>query len=164
MNDFCLALLCLLASAPTHADEAFVSYGVGVFHDADQWLGQMKIAEGGYRHFVFDGVYVQAKVGYWGEGSNDKERKNSAYAAVAPGMEVDLRPIELRGSYGVAIITTPDTQLGTRFPQFNGEIYIGLRDRRGDGIGIEYQHFSCASFCSPNQGRDAAALQLSLKW
>ncbi len=164
MNDFCLVLLCLLATAPAQADEAFVGYGVGMFHDADQWLGQMKIAEIGYRHFFFDGVYAQGKVGYWGEGSNDKERKSSGYAAVAVGMEIDLRPIEMRGSYGVAGITTTDSQLGARLPQFNGEVYFGVRDRFGNGLGIEYQHFSCASFCSPNQGRDAGMLQLSKKW
>lgn len=164
MNDFCLALLCLLASAPSQADEVFVGYGVGVFHDADQWVGQMKIAEAGYRHFFFDGVYGQAKVGYWGEGSNDKSRQASGYVAVGAGMEVNLQPVEFRGSYGVAGITTPDSQLGSRFPQFNGEIYFGVRDKHGVGMGVDYQHFSCASFCSPNEGRDAGILQFSKRW
>lgn len=164
MNEVCLALLCLLAVSPVHADEAFVGYGVGVFHDSDSWLGQMKLAELGYRHFLIDGIYVQGKVGYWGEGSPDKTRKSSGYGAVGLGLEVSFPTIEFRGGYGVAAITTPDTQLGAVFPQLNGEAYCGVRDKQGDGFGLDYQHFSCASFCSPNEGRDAVTLQLSIKF
>lgn len=164
MNDLCVALLCLLATTPSQADEVFAGYGVGVFHDADNYTGQMKIAEIGFRHFVFEGVYWQNKIGYWGEGSDDKTRKNSGYYMTGLGMELDLRPFEMRSGYGVGLITTPDSQLGARFPQFNGELYVGLRDKKGDGIGARYNHFSCASLCDPNHGRDAVIIELSTKW
>lgn len=164
MNDFCAALVLLLACGPTHADEAFLGYGVGVFHDASDYAGQMKVAEVGYRHFFFDGLYWQNKVGYWGEGSNDKTRKASGYLSSGLGMEVNLQPVEIRSGYGLAAITTPDSQLGSRFPQFQGELYLGVRDKKGDGIGFQYEHISCASFCSPNEGRDFVILQLSQRW
>ncbi len=164
MNAACAAILCLLAGAPAHADEAFVGYGLGVFNSADEWIGQVKVGEVGYRHFLFDGVYWQNKAGYWGEGSNDKTRRASAWVSSGVGMELDLQPFEMRSGYGLAAISHPDSQLGSRFPQFNGELYVGLRDKEGDGVGFQYEHISCASFCSPNQGRDFVILQLSQKW
>lgn len=164
MNDICLTLLLAIACSTAHADEAFVGYGVGVFHDASEYTGQMKVGEVGYRHFLVDGIYWQNKVGYWGEGSNDKTRSSSGYGSTGFGLEMDLQPLELRSGYGVAFITSPDSQLGSRFPQFNGEAYAGLRDKRGDGIGLQYEHVSCASFCTPNQGRDFLIIQMSMKW
>lgn len=163
MNDLCLAILCLIASAPAHADEGYVSYGVGVFHDADNYTGQMKVAEVGYRHFMFDGVYWQNKIGYWGEGSDDKSRLSSAYGFTSFGMEMNLHPLEIRSGYGIGGITQTDSQLGGNL-QFNGEVYFGLRDKEGDGIGAKYNHISCASLCSPNHGRDNVQIELSIKW
>lgn len=164
MNDFCTGLVLLLACSTAHADEAFLGYGVGVFNDASYYTGQMKVGEVGYRHFLIDGIYWQNKVGYWGEGSDDRTRKSSGYLSTGLGMEVNLQPMEFRSGYGLAGITTPDSQLGARLPQFQGEAYLGVRDKQGDGIGLQYEHISCASFCTPNQGRDFLIIQLSTKW
>lgn len=159
-----LILALLLLSNVALADEAFLGYGLGVFNDANEFLGQNKYGELGYRTFVWDGIYWQFKGGYWGEGSADKTRNAGFFASMGPGLELDLQPIEIRSGWGLAAISSPDSQLGSRFPQFNGELYLGLRDRKGDGIGVQYEHLSCASFCTPNQGRDFIILQLSQKW
>ena len=164
MSDLCLGLILLIACTPTHADEAFVGYGIGIFNDASYNVGQMKVGDLGYRHFLFDGVYWQNKVGYWGEGSPDLSRSSSGFISSGLGLEMDLQPFELRSGYGLAAITSPDSQLGAVFPQFNGDLYAGFRDKKGDGIGLEYNHISCASFCSPNLGRDFIMIQLSQKW
>lgn len=154
----------LLLSTPVLADEAFLGYGVGILHDADHYVGQNKYAELGYREFIYKGVYWQYKGGFWGEGSSDITRKAGFWVSSGPGFEVDVQPIEIRSGWGLAAISTPDSQLGAYFPQFNGELYLGLRDKQGDGAGVQYEHISCANFCSPNQGRDFIVLQLSLKW
>ena len=159
-----LSIFLFLISSVCLADEAFSSYGIGVFGDADYHMAQMKVGELGYRDFLFGGIYWQHKVGYWGEGSPDPSRKSSFFVSSGPGMEVDLQPIEIRSGWGLAAISNPDSQLGGRFPQFNGELYLGLRDRKGDGIGIEYEHVSSAGIVTPNHGRDAILLQLSQKW
>lgn len=159
-----LALLLLFISNLCLADEAFIGYGVGVFNDADQFLGQNKYAEIGYRDFLYKGVYWQFKGGFWGEGSSDQTRKAGFWGSMGPGMEMNLNPLELRSGYGIAAISDPDSQLGAYFPQFDGELYLGLRDKQGDGVGFQYEHISCASFCSPNHGRDFVTVQLSLKW
>lgn len=158
-----LSLLLLLSNVCL-ADEAFVGYGVGVFNDANDFVGQNKYAELGYRHFLYKGLYWQGKGGFWGEGSPDQTRKSGFWASTGPGLELDLQPFEMRSGAGIAAISSPDSQLGGYFPQFNEEIYAGLRDKRGDGIGFQYEHISCASFCSPNMGRDFVTVQLSLKW
>ena len=164
MNSLCVALLCALATGPVQTNEAYVGYGVGVFNDADSYIGQMKVAEVGYRYFLLDGIYWQNKIGYWGDASNDKTRSSSGYGASGLGMELSLQPLELRSSVSLAMVTTPDSQLGSAFPQFNEELYAGLRDRMGDGFGFQYEHISCGPFCSPNLGRDFIILQLSRKW
>lgn len=147
-----------------YGDEAGISYGVGIFHDADSFLGQNKYIDINYRHFVYQGVYIQSKLGGLGEGGPDQTRKGGGFIAQGAGLEVDLKPIELRGGGSLAAITTPDSQLGSVFPQFNEDIAIGFRDKKEDGIAVQYNHISCASFCSPNAGRDFILFELSLKW
>lgn len=154
----------LFLSSICLADEAFIGYGVGVFNDANDFLGQNKYAYVGYREFLYKGIYWQEKGGFWGEGSPDQSRKSGGWISSGPGLEMDLEPFEMRSGYGLAAITSPDSQLGAVFPQFNGELYLGLRDKKGDGVGFEYDHISCASFCSPNEGRDFVTVQLSIKW
>jgi hypothetical protein len=146
-----------------HADEAFVGYGVGIFRGADQFLGQTKYAELGYRDFLYEGLYWQNKLGFVGEGSADTTRKSGGWASSGLGLETNLLPIELRGGAALAGITAPDSQLGGYF-QFNEDISVGLRDTKGDGIALQYNHISCGSLCSPNLGRDAVILELSQKW
>jgi Lipid A 3-O-deacylase (PagL) len=159
-----IAALLILSSSVAMADEGFIGYGLGVFHDADEHLGQNKYLELGLREDIWQGIYWQYKGGFWGEGSTDPTRKAGFWVSTGPGFEVDLNPVEFRSGWGLAAISNPDSQLGSYFPQFNGEIYLGLRDKKGDGVGFQYEHISCATFCNPNQGRDFVILQLSQKW
>lgn len=158
-----LAILLLLSNVAL-ADEAFLGYGVGVFHDADDFLGQNKYLGLGLRSFLWEGLYWQNKVLAWGEGSSDPTRKGGAMFASGIGQEVSIPPVEIRGGGSLAIISNPDSQLGAMFPQFHEEISLGLRDSKGDGIALQYGHISCASFCTPNQGKDFVIFELSQKW
>ena len=159
-----MLLFLLLFSTTAMADEAFVGYGLGILRGADTFLGQTKYLDLGYREFMWDGIYWQNKVTAWGEGSPDLTRKGGGYFSTGLGLEVELQPLELRGGGSLGAITAPDSQLGAVFPQFNENMGIGLRDKKGDGIAIEYDHISCASFCHVNLGRDFLILELSQKW
>lgn len=159
-----LLFLLMFLSNVCVADEAYLGFGVGMFNDADSHVGQNKYGELGYRSFVWDGIYLEYKGGFWGEGGPDQTRKAGAFIAAGPGLEVDLQPVEIRSGINLAAISSPDSQLGGYFPQFNEELYIGLRDKKGDGIGLQLEHISCATFCNPNQGRNALMLLLSQKW
>ncbi len=158
-----LIVLFLFLSSYAIADEAFVGYGLGILRGADTFLGQTKYLDLGYREFMWDGLYWQTKLGGIGEGSPDSTRSGGAFLSTGMGLEVDLHPIELRGGGAIAGITTPDSQLGGYF-QFNEDMSLGLRDKKGDGIALQYNHISCASFCNPNLGRDFVILELSQKW
>jgi len=159
-----LVALALLFSSTCQAGEVFLSYGVGIFGSADHFTGQVKMANIGYRTFIANGIYWQFKAGAWGDGSSEPDRHGSVYISTGPGMEIDLRPFEFRSGWSLATISTPDSYLGGRFPQFNGEAYWGVRDKNGNGAGVQYEHVSCLTFCSPNLGRDFGVLQLSHKW
>lgn len=156
-------ILLLLLSNLALADEAFLGYGVGVFGDADSFIGQNKYMDLGYREFLFDGLYWQNKLGFLSEGGPDQTRKSGFWGSTGLGLEVDLQPLEIRGGGALGGISNPDSQLGGYF-QFNENFSVGLRDRKGDGIAIEYNHLSCGPFCQPNTGRDFIILELSQKW
>ena len=158
-----ILLLLLLFSTTAMADEAFVGYGLGILRGADTFLGQTKYVDLGYREFMWDGIYWQNKLGGIGEGSPDQTRKGGAWASTGLGLEVELQPLELRGGGALAGITNPDSQLGGYF-QFNEDVSVGLRDKKGDGIALQYNHLSCGTLCSPNLGRDFVILELSQKW
>jgi hypothetical protein len=159
-----ILLLLLLISNICFAEEAFIGYGVGVFNDANYYLGQNKYIDAGYRSFIWDGFYWEWDGGYWGEGSPDIGRKSGFFASSGPGLEIDLQPLELRSGWQLAAISNPDSQLGGYFPEFHGTASIGLRDKKGDGIAVEYNHISSAGLVTPNIGRDFILLELSQKW
>lgn len=156
-------LLAFLISGTAIADEGFVGYGLGILHGADDFLGQSKYIDLGYRADMWNGIYWQTKIGGWGEGGPDLTRKGGGFTSTGIGLEVDLQPVELRGGGALALITTPDSQLGGYF-QFNEDISVGLRDKHGNGIALQYNHISCGTLCSPNLGRDFMILELSEKW
>lgn len=163
MKFFLIALIAL-CSLNSYADEGFMGFGVGVANSAKHSSGEVKVFSLGLREDIFDGIYWQYKLGYWGDGSGDPSRGSSFYASTGPGFLVDLHPVEIRTGWSLAAISSPDSYLGGRFPQFNGELYLGLRDFRGNGIGVQYEHVSSAGIVTPNQGRDFFVLQISQRW
>lgn len=152
-----LALLLLTQSAV--ADTAFYSFGAGVIDTISTKIGNI-----GYRRDLIDGIFLQGKIGAWIDASGLPGKTGSIYASTGPGILVNLRPIEIRNSWSLAAITSPDSQLGGIFPQFNGELYIGVRDRKGNGIGIQFEHVSSAGILNPNLGRDFLVIQVSQSW
>jgi hypothetical protein len=156
-------LLLLLISNVCFGDEAFIGYGLGIFHDADTFMGQNKYMDVGYRETMWEGLYWQNKLGGWSEAGPDLTRKGGGFYSNGLGLEVDLSPVEVRGGGALALITSPDSQLGGNF-QFNEDFSVGVRDRKGDGIALQYNHLSCGPLCQPNLGRDFLILELSQKW
>lgn len=143
------------------ADELAIGYGVGVFKSADKSLGEMKVFNLENKDNIWDGLYWDYQLGYIGQGAGDEGRKSMFFGSTGPGFEVNLAPVEIRSGWGLAAISNPDTQLGGMFPQFHGDFSIGLRDVKGDGIAIQYNHISSAGIVTPNQGKDFILLKLS---
>lgn len=165
MRYFLLLFSLFLYSCSCFADsEQFIGFGVGEGLSAKSSAGETKMFNIGEREFLIRGIYWENKLGYWGDGSGDPSRRSSLFGSSGFGMEVDLAPVEFRAGTGLAIISTPDSYLGGRFPQFNENLGMTLRDKHGDGIGLTYSHFSSAGFVTPNLGRDFLTLELSIKW
>lgn len=147
------------------ADEAFVSYGLGVAESSIHYTAETKVLNLGYRAFLNDSspFYLEGTGGFWLDSSGDPNRSSSGFFSLSPGIKIDFHGFELRNAYGVALITSPDGYLGGPF-QFHGEVYAGFRDAiTGYGIGIKYNHFSSAGIEQPNVGRDFLMLEISLK-
>jgi len=159
-----LAIALLFCSTISYAGEGFMAFGVGVFSTAKRGYGSVKTFSLGHRIDLMEGIYWQNRLGAWGQGSNPDGMRSGGFGSSGPGLRVDLAPVELYAGYGVAVITTPDSYLGGRFPQFQGEIGVTLRDRGGNGIGLEYQHISSAGLNMPNMGRDFLVFKLSQRW
>lgn len=113
----------LLLSLSAQADQLFLGYGGD---------NQSKVFNLGVREDVLGEGYIQAKLGYYGD---------LAIAAGA-GMVLDLKPLETRAGLGVAAMSG-GTLLG-----LNGEVYLGLRDRNRNGIGVQYENFGNRNFIS----------------
>lgn len=163
MNNFLTSLFLLMATS-SHAQEIGFSYGLGVFNSAKVSPTELKVANLAYRLELYNGIYWQTKVGYWGDGSGDPNRHSSFYLSTGPGLLVDLNPVELRSGWGLTAINRADSYLGGVFPQFNGEVYAGLRDKKGDGMGLKYEHISSAGLITPNLGRDFLMIEMSTRW
>jgi hypothetical protein len=166
MKKSLLTILTLsLANSSAIAGEVSVGYGLGVLHSADYGPVSTKVLQGAYRQDLSNGFYWQTRAGFWSDSSpKDTNRKGSGYGSVGIGFLIDLRPIELRSGWGIGGITATDSMLGGHAPQFNGDLYIGVRDKNGNGIGLQYEHISSAGIVTPNEGRDFVTLQLSTKW
>lgn len=153
----------LLLCTTVYADEFSFSYGLGVGESAVNSMAETKVIEFSYREMVWSPLYFNYEGGMWLDDAGGG-RLSSGFFSIGPGYLVDLGCFEIRNAYGLAYITQPDVYLGGSFPQFHGELYAGIRDKDGNGIGIKYNHFSSAGIYQPNVGRDFVLLELSTRW
>lgn len=144
-------------------DEIYLGYGLGIGESAVHSFPETKVLDVGYRQQIISTFYWNYEAGGWIDSSGDPTRSSSFFVSTGPGLELWLKPFEIRNSWGIAIISNPDSYLGAAFPQFHGELYLGVRDSSGSGIGIKYNHFSSAGVSNPNIGRDFMLLELSQK-
>lgn len=157
-----LALWALMYSTIAQA-ESFLGYGLGIFGSAQYTPAETKVLTLGYRDdFVF-GLKKQWEIGAWFD-SAGHGRSGSGIFSYQIGLEVTPGVFVLRSMHGLAYITNPDAYLGGSFPQFNHDIYLGVRDDRDRAIGLKYKHISSAGIFSPNMGRDFMMVELGVPW
>jgi hypothetical protein len=164
LKTIALTLFLLIISVTCNANEASFSYGLGIGNSAKHSYSETKVFSVAYRTDLIDGFYLNHQVGVWGDTSGTDGRKSSAFVSSGGGFKVDLRPVEIRNGLSLAIIGVPDSYLGSPFPQFHEEIYVGVRDLRGNAIGIKYNHVSSGGIVTPNMGRDFIMIELGQKF
>lgn len=165
-----LALLLLLVPALSQADDldmrtgegTFVKYGLGIPTKDQASNSEVKLFAIGRQSptpFFFDEKW---EIGVWSD-VHGAGRKSSGYGSWSLGLEPKLGAFYIHSFWGVALITTKDSMLGSNY-QFMQDLGIGLRDYRGVGIGAGYKHISNAGIKSPNKGRDFFYAQIQIPW
>ena len=150
MKKLLLALLFLIPSV-AHGD-SFFRYGVGVFDSAQYGRAETKSFSLGYEEQWFGPIIRQMEAGLFAdEGGNG--RKSSGYANYSIGVEANPGYLVMRSLWGVGAISTPDSMLGGWF-EFNQDLLVGVKDDKGNMIGLDYKHMSSAGIYDPNKGRD----------
>lgn len=141
---------------------SFFRYGVGVFGSAEHSRAEVKSFSLGYEEDWLGPLIVQYEVGIYADQIGGG-RSSSGYGNVSTGVQVNPGYLVMRSTWGVGAITTPDTMLGGWF-QFNQDLLVGVRDDRGNMIGLDYKHISSAGIYSPNQGRDFLVVHVEIPW
>lgn len=157
-------IILILTTNVSKADEAFMSYGLGVFKSAEEHVAETKVASLGYRKNLFSSLDWQFQVGYYSDASNNVMRSSSLFGTTGPQFSVQLSAIVVRSGLGVVYINSPDSYLGGRFPQFTENLYLGLRDIYSASIGLNYSHISSGGLIEPNMGRDFITLEMGKKF
>lgn len=157
-----VALLILLAPYRALAD-SFLKYGIGLSRSAESSASETKMFSLGFRDQLFGGLVYQYEGGMWID-SASKGRMSSAFFDAGIGLEVRSGDLVLRSIHGVAFISTPDSYLGGYFPNFNHDIYVGIKDSNENSIGISYKHISNAGLMPPNVGRNFVSIDLGIPW
>lgn len=154
----------LAGSTISHADEVFLGYGTEMFSNTSIGEPGVEYFTGGYRQEHWTGLYWQSKVSLASIGRNDYGVKTTGLLASGLGFRLQFGECEARVGESISLITTPDKYLGGIFPQFNGELYLGARDKSGLGLGVSWNHISSAGIYLPNRGKDFLAVELSQRF
>jgi hypothetical protein len=152
-------LVTLLISTTAHAG-SFWRYGVGIFSSADYGKVETKMFSLGYEEDWFGPFIKQYEVGVFAD-QGGHGRRSGGFGNFSMGVEVNPGYLVLRSTWGVGAITCPDSMLGGWF-QFNQDLLVGLRDNKGNAIGLDCKHISSAGIYSPNTGRDFLTIQVEI--
>ena len=147
----------------TCLSESFIKIGSGVTSPAGAGAVDVSMTSFGFRDQILGALVYQYEAGLWLDSAGNG-RKSSALFNICIGLEVVSGPVVARSVHGPAFISTPDSRLGGYFPNFNHDIYLGLRDRRGNAVGLTYKHVSNAGLMPPNVGRDFLSVDIGIPW
>lgn len=157
-------ILLLLLCSTAQADDSIMKYGVGIFNSAKESRSEMKQFSFAWQAPVFKGYLVrQYEVGGWLDSRSDIGRKSSGFTSASIGVPIEVGYFYAQALWGAALITTPDEMLGSVF-QFKHDMALGIRDEKGNTIGLNYSHMSDAGIKLPNEGRDVMSVRISIPW
>lgn len=156
---YALAFLMLFVSQTGIAD-AFFKYGIGILKSAVSDPAETKVFTLGYQNPLGRYFVWQAEGGFYSDSAGNG-RKNSGFFNLSAGVDVRTGILQGQALWGPGLLTTPDAYIGGHFI-FNQDLYLGLRDQRGNGIGLNYKHMSTSGLEMPNYGRDSLLIRMSI--
>lgn len=139
-----------------HAFEAHFGPGVFTHSNSVTDVKYLTVAEEGS---INDNVVYRGLVGGWIDNRSDGE--SSALASVGIGLRVRPWIFYSRVLTGLAYVTHIDQFLGSHFPQFFEEIFLGMKENN-TALGFSFVHYSNAGIIRPdmNRGRNFATLSI----
>lgn len=154
---FLISFIVIMLPCRSLAD-SFLKYGTGVINSKES-----KMISTGFRNNLFDSLVYQYEGGIWLDYA-EKGRKSSFFFDASAGIEATAGELVLRSTHGIAFISTPDVNIGGYLPNFNHDLYIGIRGKNGNSIGLNYKHISNLGLMPPNIGRDFVSIDLGVPW
>ncbi len=149
-------LVCFLTGSLAHC-EVYGEWGLGL----NAGKSQIKYGEFGYESetpYIWD---YRAGVGAFVDRTATPGVKDSLYCHLTAGIAPRIDPIRIGYYLGPALISSPDSQLGSNL-QVVHKLIVGFKDFRGAAISLVYTHFSNAGATKINKGRDFMGLQLQI--
>ena len=156
------ALLALLASAASQAEELHMAYGLGVNVPHSNSVAEVKMVELSYGAHMGPIARMKLSVGGWVDQHEYVGRTSSGYGFYSLGIRSEPGIFFAEAFWGVGGITATDQLLSSHL-QFMGDVMIGVNDLQGRSFGIGYKHISNAGISLPNRGRDAIVLSIGVE-
>lgn len=138
-----------------------LKYGVGVAESAKDGHSETKTMSFAYRNSIMGPFVYVVNTGFWTDTRSDLNRHGSLFGSIGPGLYVDAGSVYGEASCGLGVISQKDSMLGGRFPQFDNNMGVGIKDKNNYAIGLNYHHVSSAGIEKPNRGRDFIEVKLT---
>lgn len=151
--------LVLLLSSCVYAGDVTLSAGLGFDHPGRRQYSDLKYIEAGYQDTFYKRFAYHATVGGWTDSTGYLGAQDSGQFSCGVGIKPEWGPFSLSYFLGPALITNPDSLLGSNF-QIVNEFQIAVMDAQGFGMALFAKHFSNAGIWRPNYGRNFAGLRL----
>lgn len=158
MSKFAFILILFSSIAHAKGDEILLDAGLGAFSTEGYSLSQVKFAKIGLQEDLWYSLKQRFNVGGWLD-NRGQGRTSSAFGGYQIGFDVENDVFEASVFTGPSLISSTDVALGGIL-QFNETVFLGIRDKSGDTIGMAYNHFSSAGLESPNLGKDFMCLEV----
>lgn len=150
-----VAVAALALSACAHS----FKYGIGLNSGADFPDTSTKILS-----VVEQDQFLTSPLQYQWEGGLFVDNNNglgpTGFGSFALGLETEGPGLFASYFVGPTLITQTDARLASIL-EFNNNFQLGIRDRRGAAIGLNFQHFSNAGLTQGNIGRDFLGINLT---
>lgn len=159
-------LLCtiVLCSNTYAADKhVYINYGIGVASPNQGSPADIQTVQVGIQNKVLGVFSHKWELGYYVDKLSGYGHKSSLFGFYSWGIRVNTPNFYVQSFWGVGGIGTGDTVLGSGF-QFTQDLGLGIVDKDGTGIGINYKHISSAGFNNPNTGRDFITVHWEFKF